>query len=243
MKNIELKFLISLILIIAIFFAMFIVLANKNYIKYEKTLIALKNKSEKIKTLNAKVGIAENELQNKVKEVDKVNEKLKNVKIEADKISDVIESKDLILHIPSLLIQLEQNAIKNKLLIEIYYSEIKYNANKSSGSKDKGGISIPKSPLEKETKETKEIKESDKIEDNENIDNTTKIVLSQTGNTEGLNIAIIPIKISGDYFGIREFIKYLENIDYLAPYTINISSTGETSTGMIIIHVYSKEGV
>jgi len=59
---------------------------------------------------------------------------------------------------------------------------------------------------------------------------------------EGMKSFIVPIKITGEYSSFREYLYFLDSVDFIEATVIEITSTGESVTAFIIFHVFSVEG-
>lgn len=241
-----------------------------------------------LKEIENKVVMA-NELENEVKRNEPViEEKLlelysledlsARIERKAETLKQGIKKEDLSIHMPSILISLEQNAKKNKVDLIIEYEAIEtYMSNQQNIEEETSGIEEKINDEEKDKtdssddeniEENIEIKkEKDKSEKNETKLDSQKreneevtierkennkdtndvheidkaIVKNLIPNIEGINITTVPVKIKGKYSNVREFIRYLDTIDYLEPSFVDLSSNGEEVIGAILIHVFHGE--
>lgn len=161
-----------------------------------------------------------------------------------------INDEDLEYHLPSILIRLENNAIKNNLKLDIDHSGIKvYDVNTSNALED--NIDILEEDVEDDIEEDEDIsdeitKEAEEPEAeeilNSKIEGDNKdSKLHNSINVPmiyGFNTTIIPLTVEGQFRDVRNFINYLDKINYIDNTSISLSSNGEKVTGKILISVF-----
>lgn len=184
-------------------------------------------------------------------------DRLKQKRIEAKDIEyetngkvSQISDKDLEYHLPSILIQLEDNADNNKVEIEIQHGNIEsFDRNiieeeieeeEIIETSELGDIETRedlKEELKSDRQKAKErVNAETETEDSKDIDEYSSRDIPIIGD---FTTTVIPIEIKGSYDGVRGFLRELDAINFLEPITSNIASDGELVTGnieLIIIH-------
>lgn len=59
----------------------------------------------------------------------------------------------------------------------------------------------------------------------------------------GVNIASIPVYLTGDFVKVRDFARILDNIDFFDPVYIHINSEGETVSASFLLYIYYREDI
>lgn len=210
-------------------------------------------------------------------------EKLKGKRIESlrDKLNLGLNTDDLILDIPSILISLEQNAIDNKVELVIDYNSILTNPGKievpdfEEDEESPGAKGSPGAKEDEENPDAKEDKENPAEDEDENLDENGEITVPKTKLEEkaldnkeenkdgikiveesdgeerdfldapfplidGVDVIVIPIKITGSYSKVRSYIKYLDEIGFIEPSSVILSSEGQIVTSSITLNVFHE---
>lgn len=215
---------------------------------------------EEINGLKSEISSVESQIENAKSEME--NEILELEESIFNKNSILIDTYDYQLDIPSLLISLEQNAIKNGVEVEIEYNSIVYdfdgentpneqegdsneyqdetedvNLNENTGESSEG---VSEESLEESLEEVPEDFSEDESEFTEETEESF-IDESQdfSESDSGVRRAYIPLKIKGTYSGARSYIKYLDEVGMLEPDNIKITSKQdyiEAEIGIIVFH-------
>lgn len=165
--------------------------------------------------------------------------------------------EDLVLSIPSLLIELEQNAVDNKSKLTIDYNAMQTQSKQTpvqaptteeelteeEKDAEEAGIDLPKeTALEKGLEERQKDEDEDSEEE---ITITPEVVendlISNMPVIEGVDVTAIPIEIVGSYSNVRNYIKYLDEIGMIEPSSVNIQSKGKIVQGNVILNVFHRE--
>lgn len=267
-KNKKALQILSLLTIIAL--TVINVFYNEPLITDKFSIVGIQQKNETLSTLNLKVKQTEKDIETNIDDLDKINQENINIRKRVEELKSQINTEDLVLHIPSILITLEQNANKNNVELIFEYNKIKTTNSESTS------VVPTEQPTEQTTSEsttdkidvetTQEDKENNKdikIEPKEPVEpveptqpievepvepttesaNNIDTILNSVKipEIEDINVTTIPLTIKGEYSNVREFIKFLDTISYLEPSYINLKSDGSTIEGIILINVFHGE--
>lgn len=78
-------------------------------------------------------------------------------------------------------------------------------------------------------------------EDEDRFDLSEEDVIANAIKIPGIDVTVIPIKISGSYSGVRSYIKYLDKVGMIEPSSAVLSSTGDEINGLIMLNVFHGE--
>ncbi|MGB4412145.1 MAG: hypothetical protein WBI47_05605 [Atribacterales bacterium] len=145
------------------------------------------------------------EKEQREKDLEAVKKELDNAQAQAPDLTRY----EAIFHYPSLLILLEEEALKRDLELEIHHGQIRNTSHM----------------IERELEEDAE-------------DNKVGADKTVAPAQRGVDITIVPITIKGDYESIRDYIVFLEERDYMAVNSYGITA-GEINTAHVEISVYS----
>jgi hypothetical protein len=232
-------------------------------INADLSITNLESKRQEMHSLNTSI---EKNNQNISKTKIDLNKSQQDIKISDEKLNQALKkvnTQNLTLDIPSVLISLEQNAILNGVDLKIDYSSIKYSNKKNTNvehapptSKEvKDSSATNKTTSESNTQirssygsalsepefsSNSSTQNSPVVENNLPATNETDKVLSgySMPNITGINVMVIPTQLTGGYDNIKSYLTYIEKIDYMAPGYINLESTGEKVNGTVIFNVY-----
>lgn len=176
------------------------------------------NLKGKLKIIESKEDYCIQTQQNIIHAKNELGEKKAKTEMLEKTYSQLIEKKYLYngFHFPSVLIILEQQAVEKHLSFHIYHE-----------------LMIDSSVLKSfETKKTNEI--SGKTSDNENPEEekeknefTLKDKIREAIQISGppnLKVTALPISVRGSYSDIRDYIAFLDRLNYIEPYAVKISS-------------------
>lgn len=260
MKTSKSKQLWQIVAIIAIIVAAVILLFVPKAIdnKYPYTYQNIQDKNDDLIFLNRVLLSNEGTIQDSIQRLEEVEKEDEVIKEEAFKIRKGIKETDFELHIPSVLIALEQNAIKNNVEIVIGYNSMQATANG-------GGISQPAPSNENEVSEGvtiteeentgetdtgeeqgEEQEEEQENEDKSEQENNPTPPPMPTPNSSipeipGINVNTIPIQISGSYANVRNYIKYLDEVGMIEPSSVVLGSEGRKVSGSVMLNIFHGE--
>lgn len=262
MNNILYK---RLVLILAVGFLGMALMSSSDSFNKSSLVKVYANKNE-YDIINERIESGKMQVENSKAELINLRERAGEVDTEARGVEKKVNIANLEYHLPSILIQLEDIAVKNKLSLEIKHGEIQdfaggvYNdvseEDKAKESDDK------KAPAkEDEEKEDKKVKDEEKTDKNKDapikeenvkdgqdeekekevvkVQKTHEVDQVEVPTVNALTTTVIPIDIKGDYYQVRQFLKDLDDLNFIEPLFANIVSSGEdvsASLKIIVIH-------
>lgn len=252
MKTLKSKQLWQIVAIIAIIVASVILLFVPQAIdnKYPYTYQNIQDKKDNVNSLNQALLSNEGTIQTSIQRLEEIEKEDEIIKEEVFKIRKGIKETDFELHIPSVLIALEQNAIKNNVEIVIGYNSMQETA-------DDGGTSQPAPSNENEVSEdvtiteeettgeteTGEEQEGEDKSEQENKPTPTPMPTPNSSIPEipGINVNTIPIQISGSYANVRNYIRYLDEVGMIEPSSVVLMSEGRKVSGSVMLNIFHGE--
>ena len=266
----------------------------------QASIVGIREKQEEVTQLTQDVKLFERDLTDIASNVIQVEEQMVPLKREAEDIRKQIAGTEFGMHMPSVLIFIEQNAYANDLDLTIMYDEIQSvqgggprpqemtpeqqqahpgtNPENPEVSDDQGEPNesdeteqteedAPESePEEEETPElpspegeednSEDLGQGGPVEDNpadaeteESIQpeapqgpaERVRISLDEIRMIPGVGVTNIPMRVEGTYSEIRAFLVELDEIDFLEPYVVDLSSNGNQLSGVISFNVYHIE--
>ena len=280
---------LGLLLFVLILISTTVTMFYPERINYKFSLKEIKDKTVMADELEVKIKGNEPIIEDKFLELYSLEDVSARIERKAENLKQGIKKEDLSIHMPSILISLEQNAKKNKVDLIIDYDKIETHFNNKKNieeemelieySADSNGINNKEETdadkvVSNEADDIKDLNHEDKAEDikkdkdldlkNQNKENKNEgvtierrkeedksmndihevnraIVNNSIPNIDGIDITTVPVRIKGKYSDIREFVRYLDTIDYLEPSFVDLSSNGEEVIGAILIHVFHGE--
>lgn len=261
------QFLFILLIIVGIFLSIF----YPEKIKYEYSIKYTKEKKEEIEKIKNELIKNEKTIESKIDKLHAAEFDAKKAEKEAASAKDSIDKEKLKIHIPSILISLEQNAIKRNVKLLIEYNQIETfsdeNVNvvqkfdkdqnkdkttkKENNIEDKKNVDIEIKEKDKEKNDEVKVEDEDKNKNGdgtEEIDKNKEIFNKNVGVNKvtiipGIYTTMIPIEIFGSYDDVRDYFKYIDSIDFLEPSIINLFSKGDEIEGYAILQVFHEGGV
>lgn len=253
--------------------------------RYPYSYKRIVDEQNNVESLNMRLSSNESSIKSSIDNVDRLEFEKEGSSEEEFVVRKGIVEEDFELHIPSLLISLEQNAIKNKVDLEIDFAAMAttpsnggapetYNPDGSvSQDGTQGTPEVPtteQDPVvpgdsaeivadditvtEQETKpeETTQVdkdkaeteKESGSEAAKEDVAEGETDYIAQSTETpviEGIDVTTIPLSISGTFYNVRNYIKYLDEVGMIEPSSVVITSEGRTVTSSIIINIFHGE--
>lgn len=248
----------------------------------EHSLRSIEEKEAKILSLNDELSGAERSAQNATSSLDFVKKDAEAIKKESDSMRISIGNTNFGLHMPSILIALEQKANEYNLEFLMDYDKLKtIGAEASANSAENPDLNETKEPMQEDfmpgieepttnpsepeeaAKETESKIKSEEVDvaesselDTKNSEDSGEESLNEVYNPEevdiseayqnvtpipGLNVTIIPVRVSGTYSDVRAFIQYLEDVDLISHNWVDLYSYGENISGIIVFNVFHSE--
>ena len=231
-----------IVIIVAAVILLFVPEAIDN--KYPYTYQNIQDKKDNVNSLNQALLSNEGTIQTSIQRLEEIEKEDEVIKEKAFKIRKGIKETDFELHIPSVLIALEQNAIKNNVEIVIGYNSMQETA-------DDGETSQPAPSNENEVSEdvgTGEESRATRQEKNKRV----RIKWTETSQTctscrqiyqllVGINVNTIPIQISGSYANVRNYIRYLDEVGMIEPSSVVLMSEGRKVSGSVMLNIFHGE--
>lgn len=230
---------------------------NSKKFNYKYGIQEIKNTTKIISDSQSVVDNFKSELEGKKSELQRVTEEYNAEKIKTDKTTRRITVQDLKLDLASLIIRLEDNARLNNLTFLIDYNGTEQTPNNTEsvattedGNKESTTDKVKDrgNKVDEEVKEAKgEEKPDEKPEEtnlfDENVNTVDNIKeQAQIDEIDGLETVKVPITVTGSYYQIRNFMKFIETIDYITPSTVMLQSQGGTTKAVIILQVFTDGG-
>lgn len=234
-KNSVLKIFV-LVLITIIFI---ILMKQPEMIGYPYSMGDVGVKKETFESLNMQVLQEQEMLRSAQSQYISISKEYNLKQQNSDEISKNLDMVNIDLHIPSLLLVLEEQAVKNDLNIHIRYAEKKIISN-DVYSIDGSEI------MENGTGEGSNIEEiTDEpivIEPESTIEKTSLANDTYIPPIDGVNILVLPVEIEGKYTDMRNYLKFLDTMDFIIPYSANVETQGDYIIGELIVQIF-YEGV
>lgn len=257
MKTLKSKQLWQILAIIAIIVASVILLFVPEAIdnKYPYTYQNIQDKNDDVNSLNQALLSNEGTIQTFIQRLEEIKKEDEVIKEEAFKIRKGIKETDFELHIPSVLIALEQNAIKNNVEIIIDYNSMQGTAGvgetsqpvpsqpaPSNENEVSEGVTITEEETTGETETGEEQEGADKSEqENKSTPKPMPTPSSSIPKIPGINVNTIPIQISGSYANVRNYIRYLDEVGMIEPSSVILMSEGRKVSGSVMLNIFHGE--
>lgn len=252
MKTLKSKQLWQIVAIIAIIVASVILLFVPQAIdnKYPYTYQNIQDKKDNVNSLNQALLSNEGTIQTSIQRLEEIEKEDEIIKEEVFKIRKGIKETDFELHIPSVLIALEQNAIKNNVEIVIGYNSMQETADDGGTSQpapsNENEVSEDVTITEEETTGATETGEEQEGEDKSEQENKSTPAPMPTPNSSipeipGINVNTIPIQISGSYANVRNYIRYLDEVGMIEPSSVVLMSEGRKVSGSVMLNIFHGE--
>ena len=252
MKTLKSKQLWQIVAIIAIIVASVILLFVPQAIdnKYPYTYQNIQDKKDNVNSLNQALLSNEGTIQTSIQRLEEIEKEDEVIKEKAFKIRKGIKETDFELHIPSVLIALEQNAIKNNVEIVIGYNSMQETADDGETSQpapsNENEASEDVAIIEEETTGETETGEEQEGEDKSEQENKPTPTPMPTPNSSipeipGINVNTIPIQISGSYANVRNYIRYLDEVGMIEPSSVVLMSEGRKVSGSVMLNIFHGE--
>ena len=209
-----------------------LLIKHPEIIRYNHSLDAINIKKNEIEIKEGKLIDNERLIEDSMNEFNSASKEKETVSIKASKMRSQITVSDFELHLSSLLINLEEKAISKNVDLLINYNDAK------------GLKKVKVTPDENMTEEIlQNAGGADALENKVKVDGT-KSDIESIGSVEieGMNVATVPLSIEGSYKNVRDYVKYLDEVEMLEPTSVKISSSdGKTVKASIVISVFYGE--
>jgi len=224
------------------------------------------NKKEEVDSLIDLTSSNESVIEDTIQRLQSTKERAREVEKEANLVRQGVNQDDFVLDIPSFLIDLEQNAYKNEVELKIDYNSMVTSSSRVSdgyhldgeeyeedfgepsdqdfsGEGDSSGVggSLEEQEDEGVTLETQDEEQSFDGEQDVGQDSEFSPGGANLPDIEGISITVIPISISGKYSDVRNYIKYLDQVGMIEPYSVKLESDGDSISGSVILNVFHEE--
>ena len=246
---------------------------NNDKFSYENIV----NKKDEVDSLTNMIISNESVIEEAIQRLHSTEKRAREVEKEANLVRQGVNDDYFVLDIPSLLIELEQNAYKNNVELKIRYNSIvstlnrmnegdtlegeeytedfgepadediyeDFNENEDSHEEDLSSVggSLEEQEDEDVTLEKQNIDEEQDVNEEQDDDDEEEISLASLNlpDIEGISITVIPINISGKYSDVRNYIKYLDQVGMIEPYSVKLRSDGNSISGSVILSVFHEE--
>ena len=246
---------------------------NNDKFSYENIV----NKKDEVDSLTNMIISNESVIEEAIQRLHSTEKRAREVEKEANLVRQGVNDDYFVLDIPSLLIELEQNAYKNNVELKIRYNSIvstlnrmnegdtlegeeytedfgepadediyeDFNENEDSHEEDLSSVggSLEEQEDEDVTLEKQNIDEEQDVNEEQDDDDEEEISLASLNlpDIEGISITVIPINISGKYSDVRNYIKYLDQVGVIEPYSVKLRSDGNSISGSVILSVFHEE--
>lgn len=293
MRGLKRKQILQFLAILTIIIASVVLLFLPNLIedRYPYSYPRVSEGKENVESLNRELSSNESIIENTIIELKETEVKEEEAVEKEFNVRKGIIEEDFELHMPSILIKLEQKAIDNNLDLVIDYNSMTttessgfsdylreersqgfdeserrnelFNPNEhfdeddlsdedefSGGqvfaqeSEEENGISITENVDENNNDDETETTEQENPEDDDRQEepgdefDTHKFT---TPAIEGINVTTIPLGISGSFYNVRNYIRFLDEVGMIEPSSVIITSEGRNVSASIVINIFHGE--
>ena len=287
MRGLRSKQILQFLAILTIIIASVVLLFLPNLIqdRYPYSYPRVSEGKENVESLNRELISNESIIENTIIDLEETEVIEKEVAEKEFNVRKGIIEEDFELHIPSILIKLEQEAIENNLDLVIdynsmttsgdsgysdYLTEEEYqgfdesergNPNEhfdEDDLSDEDGFSGGQ-VFAQESEEQDGISITENVDENNNDDETTEQENSESNDRqenpddefdrhkytipaiEGINVTTIPLGISGSFYNVRNYIRFLDEVGMIEPSSVIITSEGRNVSASIVINIFHGE--
>lgn len=277
MRGLKGKQILQFLAIFAIIVASVILLFLPNLIedRYPYSYSKVNEGKENVESLNRELSSNESVIENTIIQLEETEVKEEEVAEKEFNVRKGIIEEDFELHIPSILIRLEQEAIENDLDLVIDYNSMTtseapgssdyfpeedyqgfdesergnefdnpaehFDEDDFSGgqvfaqeSEEQNGISITENIDEKNN-------DDETLEQEDSEDNDKQEYDGYKPSIEGINVTTIPLSISGSFYNVRNYIRFLDEVGMIEPSSVIITSEGRNISASIVINIFHGE--
>ena len=292
MRGLRSKQILQFLAILTIIIVSVVLLFLPNLIedRYPYSYPRVNEGKENVESLNRELSSNESMIENNIIILAETEVKDKEVAEKEFNVRKGIVEEDFELHIPSILIKLEQKAIDNNLDLVIDYNSMTTDTDSGSSEYlteehyqafDESERENPNEHFDEEDFSdegnfsggqvfAQELEEENGISITENIDKyefdkynnddeTTKQESSEHNDKqenpdgefdrhkqtlpaiEGINVTTIPLSVSGSFYNVRNYIRFLDEVGMIEPSSVIITSEGRNVSASIVINIFHGE--
>lgn len=287
MRGLRSKQILQFLAILTIIIVSVVLLFLPNLIedRYPYSYPRVNEGKENVESLNRELSSNESIIENNIITLAETEVEEKEVAEKEFNVRKGIIEEDFELHIPSILIKLEQKAIENNLDLVIDYNSMTTSG--ASGYSDylteeeyqgfdeseRGNLNehFDEDDLSdednfsggqvfaQETEEQDGISITENVDENNNDDETIEQENSESNDRqenpddeferhkytipaiEGINVTTIPLGISGSFYNVRNYIRFLDEVGMIEPSSVIITSEGRNVSASIVINIFHGE--
>lgn len=287
MRGLRSKQILQFLAILTIIIVSVVLLFLPNLIedRYPYSYPRVNEGKENVESLNRELSSNESIIENNIITLAETEVEEKEVAEKEFNVRKGIIEEDFELHIPSILIKLEQKAIENNLDLVIDYNSMTTSG--ASGYSDylteeeyQGFDESERGNLNEhfdednlsdednfsggqvfaqETEEQDGISITENVDENNNDDETIEQENSESNDRqenpddefdrhkytipaiEGINVTTIPLGISGSFYNVRNYIRFLDEVGMIEPSSVIITSEGRNVSASIVINIFHGE--
>ena len=257
--------------IIAVVTLMVVTMFYPEYIRNPYSIKEIENKQEEVSNLNNTIMSNESIISNGSMNLEQLREDVSSLETEYKRMESGLVDTEFKLHIPSILVTLEQTAKNNELEIMIDYENINQYGGSSDDMEeelhdefdhdDDSGLTEDYTEDDL-TDSSEELGQGgDELSDEEPIDNESveaedeinsglseehseiieEAIQRNIPYIEGVNVTTVKIQINGSYENIRNFIFAIDEIDFIENNVIDLLSYGESMSAVIVLNIFHTE--
>ena len=257
--------------IIAVVTLMVVTMFYPEYIRNPYSIKEIENKQEEVSNLNNTIMSNESIISNGSMNLEQLREDVSSLETEYKRMESGLVDTEFKLHIPSILVTLEQTAKNNELEIMIDYENINQYGGSSDDMEeelhdefdhdDDSGLTEDYTEDDL-TDSSEELGQGgDELSDEEQIDNESAEAKDEINSglseehseiieeaiqrnipyIEGVNVTTVKIQINGSYENIRNFIFAIDEIDFIENNVIDLLSYGESMSAVIVLNIFHTE--
>ena len=287
MRGLRSKQILQFLAILTIIIVSVVLLFLPNLIedRYPYSYPRVNEGKENVESLNRELSSNESIIENNIITLAETEVEEKEVAEKEFNVRKGIIEEDFELHIPSILIKLEQKAIENNLDLVIDYNSMTTSG--ASGYSDylteeeyqgfdeseRGNLNehFDEDDLSdednfsggqvfaQETEEQDGISITENVDENNNDDETIEQENSESNDRqenpddeferhkytipaiEGIDVTTIPLGISGSFYNVRNYIRFLDEVGMIEPSSVIITSEGRNVSASIVINIFHGE--
>lgn len=204
---------------------------------FDKSYVSLNEKKLTIESNNDLLQQNEVSIQDKQGQFIAREKEEKEVSKRAADLKGKINPEDFVLDVPSFLIDLEQEAYKNKVKFEIGFNQIKWGASANRGSGTAAPAQDPNvTPTQPNVKTGSAVQEPGSTQefDQEAINAAANV-------DDGFDRTVVPVLIVGGFHEVRNYIKYLDGLGLIDPTKVILNSDEKVVTSQILLSIVHGE--
>lgn len=224
-------------IVAAVIFLLFVVLVVDPWSVSQYSYSSLKKKLDMVKSSSLACFQLQQDIRKTKKELERSESEIKQL---TQKQPPELLKKaytESMLHIPSVLVILEQKALKENLNIRIHYELI----SGETGPYENGQALKP-------AVNTEPVKEDDGQKNEGEAENPEMFTLEEMVKAplneqlpSSIAVTVLPVTVKGAYDDIKEFLAYLEKLNYIEVYAAKLVSEKEIKAEILLQMVWAKK--